>query len=325
MADTRINWGKVLKNNLAYFIAIVASLLILGADFFSDNIEIQGYFAIILIVLDLLAVQSIIEREQSLNKIEKSLLKVDDNTKISINQFETSINQLETSISQTFPYAKKELAAGKDWYQYVTYRIRKANKSIYDASLASRLWNKSGTPQDKELQNAREEAYGKTSDSLIYKYLTVFRSNYSVEEINSLLTLDNQRLLTRKDFLQGDLERIEMIQKNLGSYSHSIHNYSVRYLPQIKFKFPALSFWIIDEEELILGFYPSEFDKGASDTALVICDKKIVDLFIKYFNYLWSLIASKVDHKEDLEVIKTKLVDIKQKIEAKIEENIEIN
>lgn len=319
----------LLYDNIPYIIAVIVSVYsVLGDIFFNKNLNEKDLLRIILFILIMLATQSLIERLRRLTKISDNLTKIHNYTKDiliiegeDIPQIKDSINQifpqtkdeferLETSISQIFPYAKKELLGGKDWYKYITYRIDHANKSIDDASLSSRLWRRVGSNEDDQFQNVRKTVYEKTKNNLVYRYLTVFKSNYvnySEQEQKLLPNLDKQKLRNRLNLLTGDLERINMIQENFDKYGEPNYHYYVRYLPQIKFNFPALSFFIIDEKELVLGFYPSEFEKGATDTAIVIYNQKIIDLFSKYFQYLWMQIAFKFDTKEDIIDVKNDL------------------
>ena len=251
------NWNDFwdfISNNIVPSLIVFAGIIATFLQFFGilEKISPTLSTAMVIGLLSFLAAEEIVERQKKLGQILEAIEK---------------IPKLQVKI----------LDEPDRWYEYVGRRIRQAKSSIDDAALSSRSWSRT-TDAAKFFYDIREKKIANSHFQGRYRYLTVFND-------------------------QRDIGRLQDVRKNLKSSlkkdNNDNINYYAAYLPKSKFpsrqndrkiSFPMLNFVIIDEEEVIVGFYKLTGDiPGAikDDKAITLKNLDIVNMFREYFEHLW--------------------------------------
>ena len=173
-----------------------------------------------------------------------------------LERIEGLVRQSLDVVSRTGYQAHVKVLDGYEWFNYLTMRMSQVKKSIDDTGLIPRTWTRASRAE-RDYYATREEIV--SSGRVHNRYIAIFY----------------------------ETGRLDMVERFLSKYG-AAKGYFASYFPiASQHCIPMMSFLILDEEEVIVGFYHTMYVAGEKDQGLVIQQPEIVRLFVDYYNFLW--------------------------------------
>lgn len=154
--------------------------------------------------------------------------------------------------------------SSQETYEYITKKSYEAKTNIIDVTLGPRIY--------KKLENIPE-----------------YRQKFAEAKKN---IITKNKINYRHIAVVDDISRLKRIKEEL-NYST---NYSVGILNDTN-EVPKLSFYIIDNKEVIIGGLKM-YDKTTTSQEIAVSNPVIINLFIEYFNLIWNKYCQVIHDQE---------------------------
>ena len=217
-------------------------------------------------------------------------------------EFNDELEILESSLRKMNVVSQiKSLRGYKEWYEEACKLAESADTLFYDASLSSRTWHFDKSRRNKFIKLRNKVFNNKDIDA---RYLiaikTRLKSNLYDKYLQESVRLNRVEYENKsyKRKLDGDINRLTDIKTRIDPNNGYI-NFSSSYLSDIHLDYPLLSFLVVDNKKVLLGFYLSEFQEADinQDYSLLIENEEIANLFVNYFRLLEEKLAIPFVHR----------------------------